>query len=246
MPVGTITNGISLSFVRKTFRRPPMQIELRPLDQIKPYPGNPRQNDEAVDAVAASNTEEIWVPAFRHEGLYEVSSFGRVRRSSASRMAPAGYILKSRLTWDGYVQYGLCKHQRYWHVKAHRLVAVSFLGLPPFSGAHVAHGDGDKTNNHVSNLRWATPIENEADKRRHGTQRGARPGEAHHGAKLNVAIVQCMRRQIAAGCTLGAVAGALGVAKVTAYQAIVGQTWATVTDPAPLPRLRLLQKGRAA
>lgn len=34
-----------------------MQIELRPLDQIKPYPGNPRQNDEAVDAVVASLKE---------------------------------------------------------------------------------------------------------------------------------------------------------------------------------------------
>jgi DNA modification methylase len=34
-----------------------MQIELRPIDQIKPYPGNPRQNDEAVDAVAASLKE---------------------------------------------------------------------------------------------------------------------------------------------------------------------------------------------
>ncbi len=34
-----------------------MQIELRPIDQVKPYPGNPRQNDEAVDAVAASLRE---------------------------------------------------------------------------------------------------------------------------------------------------------------------------------------------
>jgi DNA modification methylase len=34
-----------------------MQIELLPIDQIKPYPGNPRQNDGAVDAVAASLTE---------------------------------------------------------------------------------------------------------------------------------------------------------------------------------------------
>jgi DNA modification methylase len=34
-----------------------MQIELRPLDAIKPYPGNPRQNDDAVDAVAASLKE---------------------------------------------------------------------------------------------------------------------------------------------------------------------------------------------
>ncbi|MCC7409316.1 MAG: ParB N-terminal domain-containing protein [Phycisphaeraceae bacterium] len=34
-----------------------MQIELRPIDQVTPYPGNPRQNDEAVDAVAASLRE---------------------------------------------------------------------------------------------------------------------------------------------------------------------------------------------
>jgi DNA modification methylase len=34
-----------------------MKIELRPLDQIKPYPGNPRINDEAVEAVTASLKE---------------------------------------------------------------------------------------------------------------------------------------------------------------------------------------------
>jgi ParB-like chromosome segregation protein Spo0J len=34
-----------------------MQIELRPIEQVKPYPGNPRQNDEAVDAVVASLRE---------------------------------------------------------------------------------------------------------------------------------------------------------------------------------------------
>ena len=34
-----------------------MQIELRPIGQITPYPGNPRQNDDAVDAVVASLRE---------------------------------------------------------------------------------------------------------------------------------------------------------------------------------------------
>jgi len=34
-----------------------MQIEIRPIDQVTPYPGNPRQNDEAVEAVAASLKE---------------------------------------------------------------------------------------------------------------------------------------------------------------------------------------------
>ena len=34
-----------------------MKIELWKLSDIKPYPGNPRQNDAAVDAVAASIRE---------------------------------------------------------------------------------------------------------------------------------------------------------------------------------------------
>ena len=34
-----------------------MQIELWPIEKIKPYPGNPRQNDEAVEAVAKSLKE---------------------------------------------------------------------------------------------------------------------------------------------------------------------------------------------
>ena len=37
-----------------------MLIELWPLDKIKPYPGNPRVNDDAVDAVAASLREFGW------------------------------------------------------------------------------------------------------------------------------------------------------------------------------------------
>jgi hypothetical protein len=32
-----------------------MKIELRKLSSIKPYPGNPRLNDDAVAAVAASD-----------------------------------------------------------------------------------------------------------------------------------------------------------------------------------------------
>ena len=34
-----------------------MKIELRKLSSVKPYPGNPRVNDDAVDAVAASIRE---------------------------------------------------------------------------------------------------------------------------------------------------------------------------------------------
>ncbi|MEX2122102.1 MAG: ParB N-terminal domain-containing protein [Pirellulales bacterium] len=34
-----------------------MRIEMRPIDSIRPYPGNPRINDDAVASVAASVKE---------------------------------------------------------------------------------------------------------------------------------------------------------------------------------------------
>ena len=37
-----------------------MLVEMRPIDSIRPYENNPRQNDAAVDAVAASIREYGW------------------------------------------------------------------------------------------------------------------------------------------------------------------------------------------
>jgi hypothetical protein len=214
-----------------------MHVEMRSIGSIQPYDQNPRVNEAGVDAVAASLgptcPEEDWRSVPGYEGLYEVSSAGRVRRASASRMAPAGFMLKPRRTWDGYPEYALSKRGRAWHVKGHRLVALAFLGSKPFPGAHVAHWDGDKWNNAVTNLRWATPAENEADKRRHGRARGARPGEAHHRAKLTVSLVGDLRRAAAGGLALSAIADRFRVPALTAYEAIVGKTWACVTDPPP-------------
>jgi hypothetical protein len=219
-----------------------MLVEERSIETIRPYDKNPRHNDEGVDAVAASiQGEEQWLPVPGYEGLYEVSSYGRVRRSSKSRMAPAGYLLKGRFTWDGYLEYGLCKQQRYWWVKAHRIVALAFLGPRPFPNAHVAHFDGNKTNNHVSNLRWATPAENEADKKRHGRHRAGPCGERHHMAKLTPEQVKEMRRAALAGRTVKAIASLFGIPMLTAYDAIVGKTWRTVTEPPPV-RLRRRKK----
>ncbi|AXV72811.1 hypothetical protein CJO75_01120 [Ralstonia solanacearum] len=51
----------------------------------------------------------------------------------------------------------------------HRLVALTFLGPPPSRQHEVAHNDGNRANNIVTNLRWATHAENVADTFRHGT-----------------------------------------------------------------------------
>src|SRR5574340_1258497 len=62
-----------------------MKIELWKISDIKPYPGNPRQNDAAVDAVAAS----IRQFGFRQPVVVDcegVIVVGHTRRKAAQRL----------------------------------------------------------------------------------------------------------------------------------------------------------------
>lgn len=77
----------------------------------------------------------------------------------------------------------------------HFVVAEAWHGLRP-EGMEVAHGNGDVNDNRPANLRWATHVENEADKVIHGT----RPiGELHGMAKLTEETVQAIRAEYAGG-----------------------------------------------
>lgn len=96
---------------------------------------------------------------------HEVSEYGDVRRIKSCRKYKAGYIVKPKLHKRGYLVYSLNNKD----VLAHRLVAMAFLGDAPSSKHEVAHGDGTRTNNHRGNLSWKLPIDNQADRKRHGT-----------------------------------------------------------------------------
>jgi HNH endonuclease/NUMOD4 motif len=77
-----------------------------------------------------------------------------------------GYLRVSLRAPDG---------RKHWR-KIHRLVLEAFVGPRPSPRHHGAHfPDPDTRNNRLTNLRWALPTENEADKRAHGTApRGGR------------------------------------------------------------------------
>lgn len=80
---------------------------------------------------------------------------------------------------DGYPSVRLTVDGKRTRLAVHRLVARQFLPPRPSSAHEVRHLDGDKTNNHVSNLAWGTPKENADDRTRHGrTSRGRRHAEA--------------------------------------------------------------------
>jgi len=62
-----------------------MKVEMRPVGSIRPYENNPRLNDDAVDAVAASIKEFGWrVPIVCDEELVIVA--GHTRAKAARKL----------------------------------------------------------------------------------------------------------------------------------------------------------------
>ena len=90
---------------------------------------------------------EIWKPVVGYEGLYEVSSYGRVRsldKISADGRRIKGKTLTHYLTEKGYLRCFIYDKQ----IKIHRLVAQAFLPNPN-NYPEVNHKDEHKQNNMV-------------------------------------------------------------------------------------------------
>ena len=90
-------------------------------------------------------TEE-WRPVKGAEGLYEVSSWGRVK---SLRM---GSVMSATDNGHGYKIVGLgTKNGKKQNRYVHRLVADAFLGGIP-EGKEINHIDRDRSNNRLENL----------------------------------------------------------------------------------------------
>lgn len=105
--------------------------------------------------------KSVGIDGGRYSDRYQVSDCGRVRSHPGARVkgSKSGRVLSQSFGSKGYRQVNLCKDNRQHSVKVHRLVAAAFLGPKP-DGLQVNHIDGDKNNNHVSNLEYVTAKEN--------------------------------------------------------------------------------------
>jgi NUMOD4 motif/HNH endonuclease len=132
-----------------------------------------------------------WREVVGYEGLYQVSNDGQIRRHVDSGVRNygtwPGRILKQRTDEKGYWYVCLPFHKLRW---IHRIVAAAFIGPRP-DGYQLNHKDGNKDNNHVTNLEYCTPMENIS----HAINSGLRDtnGEANGNGKLTTELVREIR-----------------------------------------------------
>jgi hypothetical protein len=165
------------------------------------------------------------VPGFDR---YRVGDDGSVW---ARTRAGGWYRLKPRCQ-DEYARVVLYARGSRRHVSVHRLVLEAFVGPCP-AGMEACHGDGDRSNNRLGNLRWDTPKNNAADTIAHG--RRAR-GSCHRDAKLSEADIPAIVAAVAGGESVASVAARYGVFHTTVLGIVRGEKWRHVPGPR-LPRL---------
>ena len=154
----------------------------------------------------------MWVNIF---DKYEISETGIVRNTKSGRE------VKQFLGKDGYFRIQIAGKTR----TVHRLVALTFI--PAEVGKDfVNHKDGDKTNNHVSNLEWCTRSENLKHAYVHGLKNSN--GVKNGRSKLTEADVNFIRtHHISGDKNFGstALAKKFGGARQTISAVVSGQNW---------------------
>ncbi|MDF2707066.1 MAG: hypothetical protein K0R62_2718 [Nonomuraea muscovyensis] len=115
---------------------------------------------------------ERWLPVVGWEGLYEVSSQGRVRSLYSGTRSKTGFPKPHCTSRGQYMAVDLSRQGKRKTIAVHVLVAAAFIGPRP-DGMDVCHNDGDSLNNRPENLRYGTRSENVLDEIAHGTHRHA-------------------------------------------------------------------------
>lgn len=106
-----------------------------------------------------NGNDEIWKDIPEFEGRYQVSNLGLVRSIQDNHGNPRLRVKATQVSNKGYVYVQLFVKNVQHMVSVHSAVASAFVPNPEGKKT-VNHIDGNKQNNRVDNLEWATYSEN--------------------------------------------------------------------------------------
>lgn len=102
--------------------------------------------------------DELWKDIFGYENIYQISSYGNVRKI-INKNNDIQYQMLKPLKRTHYLSVHLYKNHIRKVFDIHRLVAKAFIPNPENKPC-VNHKDCNKLNNNVNNLEWVTLKEN--------------------------------------------------------------------------------------
>jgi DNA-binding transcriptional regulator YiaG len=158
------------------------------------------------------------IPAFG--GRYEASERGEIRHSLNKN------VRKARINKYGYLQLNFSKNDgtgKSDTILIHRLIAMTFIPNPN-NLPEVNHIDGNKQNNHVSNLEWCSYSENGKHSHKIGLQQ-AQKGETHVGAKLTNDQAKRIRQLYKEGISQQKLADFFNVSQITISRIVRGERY---------------------
>ena len=187
------------------------------------------------------DSPERWKDISGYEGFYQASTYGRVKsvshtiaRSDGTTQTFPDHMLRLATSQEGYQQVCLTVNRQKQTHAVHRLVLLAWRGAP-FPGAHACHGDGDRSNNRLENLRWDSPAGNYADRARHGVFPD--PTKPHH-TKLTEDAVLAIRIDPRSN---NVVAREYGVRRETIAMVRQYKTWQHVGGPHETPEIKAIR-----
>lgn len=147
------------------------------------------------------NIEEIWKDVEELDNLYQVSNHGRIkrkRRKNKTKRREAGYFwasekilnIKPNTDWYPILTVRIDGVKSLFYI--HRLVAKCFIPNPE-NKPQVNHINGNKKDNHVTNLEWVTSSENRLHAHRIGLKNNR--GEKHSRHVLTESQVLLIRKE---------------------------------------------------
>lgn len=164
---------------------------------------------------------EVWKDAVGHEGRLQISNTGKVRQAKTKK------IYKTQLM--KYEQFSPYVNGKKSCILIHRLVGETFISNPE-NKPQLNHIDGNKHNNHVSNLEWVTGKENVRHAFRMGLSKSnQKSGERNSNSKLTEDNVRSIRALMNDDPSLSSYSIKkllkLDVCPATIYSVMIYNTW---------------------
>lgn len=195
--------------------------------------------------------QEAWKPVSfpGTDGWYDVSTHGRIRtwrkagRAKGRTAQPR--VLRGSVT-QGYPSMTMTLNDGGKKLELiHAVVLAAFVGpRPACEGARYvgAHWNDERTDNHLTNLRWTTPKENTGqDALRTGR---IKTGEESPRSSLTNEQVHAIRCASTSSESRAFIASCFGVSATTVHRILTGKSWGHVPWRFPCSLIKDLRKKR--